>query len=563
MRPGAPSTGAPGPVPSQRPRPRRNSGPFGPAATGQQPVTPGAAAQPPAAPPQAPPTGPQAPAPGGRAERNSGPGRRPSRPVKRPATGPQSRTGPFKKLNSDAGPGRRGANMVLAVALLAVAAAGAGLATRLPGTGRTTAAAAPEPYTSRWLCPVLPTSDAKVTVVNAGKTPAVLRASLSGVEEDAAGANEAATPVKELPAGDSLAVGASREIPVETKIPSLLQVESFGAPVAASAAGQPGCSPEASDRWWFTAADTSSGTVNLVLANPGAEGAVAQVVLHTATEPYRPDKLRKLFIPGHSAIVRKLNEFSPQLQMSVEVQSLLGRVVAGAVSTPGNAKPGAKGTVVLPGQPGSQAAWSFAGGLGGKGDKTTLAVANPSLDPIVVDVRAITGKDAFTPSGVEDLEIPSGAIKRVELQVNNAPGSGAMGVEVRSRTGSRFAAALVVQPKPGGGDAYVDAGTGRGWDRWVLPAATGKSQVVLANLGNTDVTARLSDLGRPGDAGVEVKVPAGRAVVKDVSGTKSGLLVQAAQGALVVQGDKGVAIPAAAVGSVDLRGPVVPGPAAG
>jgi hypothetical protein len=281
-------------------------------------------------------------------------------------------------------------------------------------------------------------------------------------------------------------------------------------------------------------------------------------VLHASNTVYRPGALKRVFVPAHSAVSRNLNGFA-ELDMAVEVVALLGRVVAGAVTT----APGAKEPVVIPGQPGAQASWSFAGGRGGKGDDTGLALANPSLDPLVVDVRVVTIKDAFTPPGFEDLEIPSGATRRIPIDVNNAPG-GAMGVEVRSRTGAPFTAALVVRPKAGTGDPYIDTGSPRLWERWFLPRAGGKRSLVLANLGSDPIAATIADLGRPDEPAIAVQVPAGRILVKEINGAKGAVVVDADRSGLVVTpaGPDG-AIPSVMVEGTPLRGPVLQGPAAG
>jgi hypothetical protein len=403
---------------------------------------------------------------------------------------------------------------------------------------------------------VVPTSDGSVTVANAGKEAAEVKATLSSAPTDPERAAAPATR-RELRTGEPLPAGASRAVPVAAREPSLLEVESFGAPVAVGAAGQPTCATSAAERWWLTPADTSQGKVDVVLANPGNEGAVVQLVLHASNTVYRPGALKRVFVPAHSAVSRNLNGFA-ELDMSVEVVALLGRVVAGAVTT----APGADEPVVIPGQPGAQASWSFAGGRGGKGDDTSLALANPSLDPLVVDVRVVTAKDAFTPPGFEDLEIPSGATRRVPIDVSNAPG-GAMGVEVRSRTGAPFTASLVVRPG-GSGSPYIDSGSSRLWGRWLLPDASGKRSVVMANLGSDPVAATIADLGRPDQPAIPVKIPAGRVVVKEINGAKGGVLVEGDhRGLVVTPAGAGVAVPSVMVDGTPLRGPVVQGPAAG
>jgi hypothetical protein len=137
-------------------------------------------------------------------------------------------------------------------------------------------------------------------------------------------------------------------------------------------------------------------------------------------------------------------------------------------------------------------------------------------------------------------------------------------MEVRSRTGAPFSAALIVQPRAGGGDAYLDAGTGRLWDRWVVPRAGGSNSIALANLGTGNVTAKVTDLGNPGGPGAEVDVPSGRIVVEKIEGAKGGLLIDGrSEGLVVLPVGAGAVYPAATVNGTGLSGPVQPGPAAG
>lgn len=450
---------------------------------------------------------------------------------------------------------RRSQNLALAAALLAVAVVGTALASRLPSGTGAQAARAGTPYSSRWLCPVLPRASGFVTVVNAGDRPATVQATLST-------ATTGGKPtVRALPAGGQLGPGAARSLPLSPNLPGLLEVESFGGPVAVNPSTQPSCASAPSTRLWIPALDPpDKGSADIVLANPGRDGAVVQLILHHADDPYFPGKLRRLLVPGRGALRVPMSEYRG-LIMSVQVVALLGRVVAGAVRSQEGRRP-----LVIPGQAGVRGSWTFAGAQGGAGDQTQAVLTNPGGDPLTVDVRVVTAKNAFIPPGFEDLEVPPGATKRVQLNAKT-PGEGTLGVEVRSRTGSPFTAAMLVSSGRGG--QYLDIGTDRQWQTWVLPTLAKGQQIVLANLGSDAVQAKVQALGRTnsGEPAMAVPVPPGRIVVKappPAIASSGGLVVRAeGTGLVVAPVGLGQALPGQVLAGLNLRGPVLPGPAAG
>src|SRR5207342_461429 len=125
-------------------------------------------------------TGRQARLKGGDQRDQKGGGRRRSGPLlSRPANRPR----PSRPSGGGSALSGRRSNLVMAAALLAVAVVAAALVSRLPGDQQTNeaAAAAPigAPYSSRWICPVVPDANGSITVANSGKEPAQVRATLS------------------------------------------------------------------------------------------------------------------------------------------------------------------------------------------------------------------------------------------------------------------------------------------------------------------------------------------------------------------------------------------------
>lgn len=451
-------------------------------------------------------------------------------------------------------------NVLLAGVVLAVAAALALATSALPARGDAAASTGETPHTARWLCPLLPGEQGTFTITNTGQAPAQLRATVSSARQE-----EGEDPVpqsRQLPVGEPVAAGAVRQLPVEAELPSLLEIESFGAPVAISAAGQPTCSTTTADQWWLSMADTSGGDTEVVLANPGRDGAVVQIVIHVRGQAFEPSQLRRLFIPGGAARRVALRELISGFDLAAaQVRSLIGEIAVGAVNT----ESGGANPLVVPAQAGSRNQWRFAGGLGGRGDQTEVLLTNPNDAEIAVEARVLTDKGPATTERFADVTLPPGSTRRVALDdVGIEEGLGAMGVEVRTVGQEPFAAALLVRPAsnkrlpvyvdPGGGD-----GTGR---RWILPHVAQPHHVSMANFGTTPVNVTLLPVGG-GAALHTMTIPPSQVQVWEAPPQEGGVIVEAATPGLVVMPlGRGPAVPGVVMDGVDAGGPVLPGPVA-
>lgn len=434
------------------------------------------------------------------------------------------------------------------VAILVLAAAGLGaVTTALPGARPPATPATAAPYSARWICPLLPNQNASIGVANVGADPATLRTTVVG----GAGAAQ--------PAQKPLEPGGLRSLNVPgAKQPGYVQVEAFSSPVAVGSGGQAGCAAGPTDRWWIPAADTSLGaTTAVVVANPDNDPAVVDLVPHVNQGPLAA--AAELFVPPRSAKVQTLsNGELIALKPAIEVIAKSGRVVAGAVIDQKDEQ-----KIVVPGQPTTRPAWTFAGGLSGPDRSTSVLITNPSTNPLSVSVQVSTDQGTFRPGNDFDNPIPGGSSAAIQVPPLRIKGSGAFALRISSRDGANFVAALRVSASTPSGDVtYLDLGTGGSDRTWFVPQIPASKQVVIANLGGAPVSAQL---GQPGSraGGGAVRVEAGKVVVKQVPAGARSLEVSAAQpGLLVAPLLGGLSLAGAEIGGVPAGGPVVEGQAA-
>jgi hypothetical protein len=442
--------------------------------------------------------------------------------------------------------GLRGSTLGLAGALVAVVAALVFAANALPAARPPATPAAGDPYSARWVCPLLPGQTTAVTVANVGSGTASLRTVVRENEKKAA------------PKTSELAGGKTQQLTLKPTEPAYVQVEAFSAPVVVSAPGL-GCAPGPGNRWWLPASDTRFGTkTEVIIANADSQPATVDLVPHLTSGSIRSEEGREIFIPAGGTLVRELGDDAPAgLKPSIEVVARAGRVVVGAaVSSSG------KTPTLLPAQGAAKPVWSFAGGVSGGGNQAQVLVTNPNSTPLKVDLQITTEKDTFRPEGEFGEPIANGGT--AELAIPALDVKGPYAVQVRSVNGEPFVAALRVTRGDGdGGSSRIDLGTGQPERGWLVPGASA-GDLVLANLSGGQLEARLGDLtGGGAGAGEAVPVPAGRVTVQKAPADVENLVVQAASAGLVVTPlNGGPIVPGSAIGGLPAGGPVTPGPAA-
>jgi hypothetical protein len=439
----------------------------------------------------------------------------------------------------------RGSSLGLAGALVAVVALLVVAVNALPAAKPPATPASRDPYSARWVCPLLAGQSTQVTIANVGDATASLRALVRESGQRSA------------PTNKQLAGGETETLALKPAKAGFVQVEAFSAPVVVSAPGL-GCAAGPSNRWWLPASDTRFGTdTQVVIANPDSQPAVVDLVPHLTSGSIRSDD-REVFIQPGETVVRSLGDDAPAgLKPSIEVIARAGRVVAGAAVSSGGRSP-----TLLPAQGTARPAWSFAGGVSGGGRQAQVLVTNPNQTPLQVDVRVTTSKATFRPPGEFGEPIANGGT--AELAIPTLDVKGPFAVRVRSVDGSAFVAALRVTEGDGNQpSSRIDLGTGQSERGWLVPGPPEGGQLVLANVSSSELEARLGDLAGGGAAGQPIRVPPGRVTVKKVPGNIDNLVVQAPSTGLVAAPlGGGPIVPGSAIGGLPAGGPIVPGPAA-
>jgi hypothetical protein len=442
----------------------------------------------------------------------------------------------------------RGSSLGLAGTLVAAVAVLVVAANAVPAAKPPATPAPRDPYSARWVCPLLPGQTTPVTIANVGGATASLRTTIRE-----AGKKSAPTR-KDLPGG------ATQQLNPKPERGGYVQVEAFSAPVVVSAPGL-GCAPGPGTRWWLPASDTRLGTeTQVIIANPDNQPAVVDLVPHLTSGSIRPEQEREIFIRAGEAVVRDLGDDAPPgLKPSIEVVARAGRVVVGGAVRGGAGKP----PTLLPAQGAPRSAWSFAGGVSGGGRVAQVLVTNPNATPLQVNVQVTTTKATFKPPGEFDEPIANGGT--AELAIPALDVEGPFAVQVRSVNGAAFVAALRVSEGDGTNiSSRIDLGTGQPEHGWLVPGTPQGGKLVLANLSSTELEARLGDLDAGGTgAGQPVRVPPGRVVVQKVPEGIENLMVESGSFGLVAAPQNGGPIvPGSAIGGLGAGGPIVPGPAA-
>jgi hypothetical protein len=455
---------------------------------------------------------------------------------------------------------------VLAGIAIVIAGGLASLMRVLPGASAPVAVDAGAPYSARWVCPLLPGSLGTVVADNLGQRAAAMRVGVNAVRsQGVAGPGGKATP--------DLAAGATRTVRAQSgPNGGFVQVEAFGAPIAATSADQPTCAPGPATRWWLPGLTVTNETrVTMVIANPETADATVNITPHVSEGSLHPSGLQNVFVKAGTTVRKDLNV--PDLQglpFTAEVVASQGRVVVG---TRMDSRIGdRRESLIVPAQQTERSSWLFSGALAGDARQVELLVTNPNPKALSLVVEGANDQGRFKVPGF-DLPVPDGAINEAIVPVQFGK-TGAFSLRVRSKDGSRFVAALRFGSSAGPVDAsHLDLG-GSGLDaRWMAPVAPTSGRVVLANTGATPVRATLSGLARseggastqagPARPGSAVTIQPGQVRITYLpKGARSLLLVADGPGLVAAPVGVGQLVPGSQVGGVPLAGAVTPGPAA-
>lgn len=245
-----------------------------------------------------------------------------------------------------------------------------------------------------------------------------------------------------------------------------------------------GLVPSATPSTWFVGLGSSTGHASVVvLSNPGAAEAVADLDLYGTAGAFDPVGATGIVVPAGASVRLPLVQLAAGRQeLAVHVQASQGQVVAAAQDT-WSGTSGA-GTEWLPptAEPTTSLVLTGTGPVAGAplDAAVTVIVANPGARTASIEVEVTSADGTVAPSGADRVEVPPASTATLRLPAT--PGAAVAAVRLRSTepiTGS----ARLRTPAGGGDVAYAVAGpalTGTGVVPLALPESPGTAPLPLA-----------------------------------------------------------------------------------
>lgn len=177
----------------------------------------------------------------------------------------------------------------------------------------------------------------------------------------------------------------------------------------------PECRPPSYDEWLVGVGASARYATTIELVNPDDGDAVVDLALHGAEGPVEEPALRGIEVPGRGVRRIDLAEAAPRAEVTAaHLVVVRGRVTASARNT---WDPLGRGRVTADFLPADAepSTSSLLLGLPDKSSETTLYLTNPGADEVRVTPRLVSGKAVFTPTGVEEVDVPPGAMVPVDL----------------------------------------------------------------------------------------------------------------------------------------------------
>lgn len=227
--------------------------------------------------------------------------------------------------------------------------------------------------------PVLAAVDARGPVAIAA-TPTPVAVSATG----ALAAGLAATLLTTVPGGDVTGVGAT------------------------------GCRPPTTEAWFAGVGTELGHRPRLVLTNADEVPAEIEVELHGAAGPLEAPTLQAVIVPAGGSVTFELDATAPdQPQLAVVVRALVGRVAASILDTRVEGLNSLGLDWVAPSVPPTTRL--IIPGVSGGGGQRMLHVLAPGELDTRVRLRLLTPTGAITPAGLEEIDVPAGSVRTVDL----------------------------------------------------------------------------------------------------------------------------------------------------
>jgi hypothetical protein len=192
------------------------------------------------------------------------------------------------------------------------------------------------------------------------------------------------------------------------------------------------CGPTTADRW-FTgvgAGATHSSVLELVNPNPGR--AVADISVWSPNGSLDVSGLRGVTVPGGSSVRLDLGDVVPRRgELTLRVSTLRGQLAASVEDTYDELGGGVRVSDWLPGQDAPAADNLLLGLARGPGERT-LVLGNPGTSELRAEIKVVTPRSVFTPSGADPVRVAPGTTQKVTLTslLEEVSGQGAIGLVV-------------------------------------------------------------------------------------------------------------------------------------
>lgn len=229
-------------------------------------------------------------------------------------------------------------------------------------------------------------------------------------------------PGGELSVGDDTITvddgGSSDTVPA-TEGPVVLDGRGRAAPgIAAGREDRlavPECRAPSYDEWLVGVGASARYATTIELVNPDGGDAVVDLALHGEDGPVEEPALRGIEVPAHGVRQIDLAKAAPRAEVvSAHLVVVRGRVTATARNTWDPLGRGRVTTDFLPADTAPSTS-SLLLGLPDQASATTLYLTNPGEDEVRVTPRLVSAEAVFTPTGVEEVAVPPGAMVPVDL----------------------------------------------------------------------------------------------------------------------------------------------------
>jgi hypothetical protein len=209
--------------------------------------------------------------------------------------------------------------------------------------------------------------------------------------------------------------------------PGLVAGRSGSAPLAAA-----DCGPTAADQWFTGVGAGATHSSVLELVNPNVGRAVADITVWSQNGPLDVERLRGVTVPGGSSTRLELGELVPRRrELTVEVTTLRGQLGTVVEDTYDELGGGLRATDWLPGQAAPSLESVLLGLARGQGART-LVLGNPGASELRAEIKIVTPRSVFSPSGVEPVRVAPGTSQKLTLSslLEDATDKGAIGLVV-------------------------------------------------------------------------------------------------------------------------------------